>query len=395
MSTHSNAEWRSYVTILVACSAAVIGTVAALNYQLDPYLIHQWNTPELQRMQPGRERLSAWGKTYALARFKPAIVYVGNSRTELGLPTGIAAFAGQEVFNGALSGASLSDAMAMVRHAATVGNLKAVAWGIDAPSFSMEIGNTDFDRELVAKGPLYLWRRALLNLKRAVTLDMTADSIRLLKGTFSGNCRSSLALQGQRDDVCMRERIDGWGGTKTAIVPRVREYIRGTGPTAEAMQALDDSVAGLCRGGTSVRLYVNPTHAMTSDALYWAGKWPELENWQTQLADLGARHRARGCDVRIYDFSGFNSVTTESIPQVSSRPDMVYYWEPSHYRKNVGQMILSRMFGDGAGVPDDFGVELTPATIAAHLAQGHTGRDRYQLHHPEETRMVRAIVAEH
>jgi hypothetical protein len=134
---------------------------------------------------------------------------------------------------------------------------------------------------------------------------------------------------------------------------------------------------------------------MTSDALYWAGKWPELENWQTQLADLGARHRARGCDVRIYDFSGFNSVTTESIPQVSSRPDMVYYWEPSHYRKNVGQMILSRMFGDGAGVPDDFGVELTPATIAAHLAQGHMGRDRYQLQHPEETRMVRAIVAEH
>jgi hypothetical protein len=395
MTTHSNTEWRSYVAMLVACSATVIGAVAALNYQLDPYLIHQWDTPQLQRLQPGRERLSAWGKTYALARFKPAIVYVGNSRTELGLPTGVTTFAGLDVFNGALSGASLSDAMAMVRHAAAVSDLKAVAWGIDAPSFSMEIGNSDFDRELVADGPWYLWRRRLLNLKRAVTLDMTTDSIRLLKGTFSGNCRSSLALHGQRDDACMRERIDGWGGTSTAIVPRVREYIRGSGPTAEAMRAMENSVGELCRGGTSLRLYVNPTHAMTSYAWYWSGKWPELETWLTQLADLGARHRASGCDLRIYDFSGFNSITSESIPQVSGRPDMRYYWEPSHYRKNVGQMILSRMFGDGAGVPDDFGVELTPAGIAIHLAHAHAARDSYQAQHPEEARMVREIVAAH
>lgn len=384
---------RSYVTVFCGSSALVIGAVTTLNYLVDPYLTHQWQTPQVQRLQPGQEKLSAWGKTYALARFKPAVLYVGNSRTELGLPTSTMAFAGQHVFNGALSGASLGDAIAMVRHAAQVGQLKTVVWGIDAPSFSMEIGNTDFDRELVADGPLYLWRRGLINARRALSFDMTADSIRLLRGTFGGACHSSLALYGQRDGACVRERIDGRGGTAAAVLPRVREFIRGAGPSAEAMAALDRSVADLCKSGTVMRLYINPTHAMTIDGLYWAGKWPSMKAWQAGLAELGQRHRSAGCDVRIHDFSGFNSVTTEAVPQVSKQPDMQYYWETSHYRSNVGAMILARMFERG-GPPEDFGVELRKENVADHLARMGAARDRYHGSHPEETRIVRVLAAD-
>ncbi|MQA18359.1 hypothetical protein [Rugamonas rivuli] len=384
---------RSYVTVFCGSSALVIGTVTTLNYLVDPYLTHQWQTPQVLRLQPGREKLSAWGKTYALAKFKPAVLYAGNSRTELGLPPRAMAFAGQAVFNGALSGASLGDAMAMVRHAAQVGQLKTVVWGIDAPSFSMEIGNTDFDRELVADGPLYLWRRGLINARRALSFDMTADSIRLLRGTFGSACHSSLALYGQRDAVCVRDRIDSQGGTGAAVAPRVREFIRGAGPTVSATVALDSSVAALCKAGTVIRLYINPTHAMTIDGLYWAGKWPAMEAWQTGLAELVQRHRSAGCDVRIHDFSGFNSVTTEAVPQVSKQSDMQYYWETSHYRSNVGAMIVARMFGRGEA-QDDFGVELRNDNVAGHLARMRAARERYHSAHPEETGIVRTVAAE-
>jgi len=392
MPTHPPADWRSYVTIFGGVSALVTCAVGWLNYHVDPYLTHQWDTPQVWQLRPGREKLSAWGKTYALARLRPAIVYAGNSRTELGLPTRTALFAGREVFNGGLSGASLGDAIAMVRHANAVGRLETVVWGIDAPSFSMETGNTDFDRDLVASDRFYLARRGLINVKRALTTDMTIDSIRLLRGTFGRSCHSSLAFYGQRDDVCVRDRIDGWGGTGNAIVPRLREYIRGTGPTGAAMSALDTSLAELCKAGAQVRLYINPTHAMTSDALYRAGK----EAWQGQLASLGGRHRASGCDARIFDFSGFNSVTTEPIPQASGASDMLYFWETSHYRVNVGQMILDRMFGRNVegGVAADFGVELTPPALGAHLAAQRAARDRYHVEHPRESRMVLDVVAE-
>ncbi|RFP19491.1 MULTISPECIES: hypothetical protein [unclassified Duganella] len=393
MSQQAGAEWRNYVSVFCASSALVIAAVTALNYQVDPYLTHQWQTQQLQQLRPGREKLSAWGKTYALAKFKPTVLYVGNSRTELGLPTRATPFADLDVFNGALSGASLGDAMAMVDHAEKVGQLKTLVWGIDAPSFTMEIGNTDFDRELVANGPLYLWRRTLINVRRAFAFDMTADSIRVLRGTFGSVCHSSLASYGQRDDACVHERIEGLGGTGAAIVPRVREYLRGAGPTDEAMRALDRSMANVCGAGTRVRLYLNPTHAMTADALYWAGKWPPMEAWQRSLASMGQRYRAAGCDMRIFDFSGFNSVTTEAIPQVSKQPAMRYYWETSHYRSNVGSMVLARMFG-GGDVPADFGAELSPESVEAHQAAVRLARERYHHAHPAETSMVRSVVAE-
>lgn len=383
------AQWRNYVMLFCGLSLLAGGTVATLNYQVDPYLIHQWDSAALQRLLPGREKLSPWGKTYALARFQPQVLYAGNSRTELGLPVQPRWFGGRRVFNAALSGASLADAAAMVRHAAAVSKLDMVVWGIDAPSFSMEIGNTDFDRELVAADRFYLLRRRLINLRRALSVDMTLDSIHVLRGTFGSVCKSSLALLGQRDGRCVRDRIDSLGGTSRVILPRVRDFARGGGPTADAMQELSQSVAALCRDGTALRLYINPTHAMSADALYWAGKWPALEAWQSRLAELAQRSRRQGCDVRVFDFSGFNNVTTEAAPQVSGAATMRNYWEASHYREHVGQMVLERMFGRGdAG----FGVELAPQSLAQHQAAQRAARDRYHREHAAETALVRSVL---
>lgn len=395
MRIHRSAEWQSYLAMFGGLSTLLITSVVGLNYVVDPYLIHQWETPQVLRLRPTREKLSAWGKTYALAKYKPEIVYIGNSRTELGLPTRLPVFEGRSVFNSALSGASLGDAIEMVHHAATVSRLDTIVWGIDPPSFSMELGNTDFDRALVADGPFYLLRRGMLNLQRALTVDMTKDSIRLLRGTFGLTCHSSLAFNGQRDDSCISDRINGWGGTRAAILPRTREYIRGGGPTPEASRALEQTVERVCANGTRLRLYINPTHAMMADALYWAGKWPAMEAWQISLARMAQQRRALGCDIKVYDFSGFNSVTTEVIPQVSQRREMVNYWETSHYRVNVGRMILGRLFDPAGGpAPADFGEELTPLAMPCHLAALRAARTRYHAEHAQESALARAVAAE-
>ncbi len=380
--------WRGYVVLFSGITLLASGAVATLNYLVDPYLIHQWDSPHLRRLLPGREKLSPWGKTYALARFQPQVLYVGNSRTELGLPAQTPVFGQRRVFNAALSGASLGDAAAMVRHATTVSTLETVVWGVDAPSFSMEIGNTDFDRELVAADRYYFLRRWFINIKRALSVDMTLDSLRVLRGTFGGVCLSSLALLGQRDGRCVQQRITSLGGAGAAMLPRVRDFARGSGPTPDAMQELDRSLTVLCQAGTRVRLYVNPTHAMTSDVLYWAGKWPALEAWQARLAALAEEHRKSGCDTRVFDFSGFNSVTMEAPPQLSRRAEMENYWEASHYRVNVGQRILERMFGQGAL----WGEELMPATLPAHQSAQRAARDRYHSDHAAETAMVRSVL---
>ncbi|CAN7318902.1 hypothetical protein LJR289_001661 [Pseudoduganella sp. LjRoot289] len=380
---------RAYLKLFCGVSASVVGAVGALNYVVDPYLTHQWDTPPIQLLRPVRERLGPWAKTYALARYRPDVVYVGNSRTEVGLPALPALFGGRTVFNAGLSGATLGDAAMMAQHAARVSRLHTLVWGLDAPSFSLDVGNTEMDAALLADGGGYLARRAMLNMKRAVSLEMARDSLRLLSGAQEGVCRSSLAFLGQRDTACLVHRFAQKGGTAAAVQPRLGEFVHGVGPTADALNVLRARLAELCGKGARVRLYVNPTHALMLDTLYWAGKWGAMETWLRALAAAADQRRAGGCDVTLVDFSGFNSVTTEPVPQASGRQDMAYYWEPSHYRDNVGRMILSRILGDGGMAPADFGVELTTARLPAHLAAMRAARDKYHMTHAAETAFAR------
>ncbi|MGK5065138.1 hypothetical protein [Janthinobacterium sp. LB3P112] len=385
---------RRYLAVFLACALGALALVSAVNYRVDPYLLHQWDSPLVQRLRPTSEKLSVWGKTYAVARYRPAIVYIGNSRTEMGLPASSmrTLFDGKSVFNSAVSGASIGDAIRLAEHAVRVSQVDTMVWGIDAPSFSPELGSAGVEPGLTDGGPAFFARRALLNIKRGLTVDMTHDSWRILSGSYDSVCLSSLALHGQRDQACITSRKHGWAGTARAFTPRLQEFGDGAGPTEAALQAFDTSVGKLCRGGTRLRLYINPTHALTLDSLYWRGKWDAMEAWQRDLAQLAGRYRRLGCDVRVYDFSGFNSITSEAIPQVTGAPAMRYYWEASHYRDNVGRFILARLFGGPLPPPADFGAELTETGIAAHHAATRAARERYHAQHAEETAYLRHVL---
>ena len=384
---------RRYLVWFFACAFLVLACVSALNYRIDPYLLHQWDSPLLQRLRPTNEKLSAWGKTYAVARYRPSIIYIGNSRTEMGLPTRAQeTFADKSVFNSAVSGASLGDAIQLAEHATKVSHIETMVWGVDAPTFSLDLGSARVEDGLTGAGRAFFAQRALLNLKRGLTVDMTHDSLRILNGSFGDVCRSSLALYGQRDETCVISRMQGWGGAAQAIPLRLQEFGDGEGPTPPSTPALDASLGKLCQGSMRLRMYINPTHALTMDVLHWRGKWDAMQAWQRDLVRVVERHRNAGCDVRLYDFSGFNSVTTDPIPLASGKPEMRYYWEVSHYRDNVGRFILARLFGGDVAVPDDFGIELTSATLDAHQAAMRAARDRYHVEHALETAYVKKIL---
>jgi hypothetical protein len=60
----------------------------------------------------------------------------------------------------------------------------------------------------------------------------------------------------------------------------------------------------------------------------------------------------------FYDFSGLNSVTTDNYN----------YYETSHFRRNVGDLVIARIFNDRSiNVPEDFGQWVTAENIDLHL----------------------------
>ncbi len=68
-----------------------------------------------------------------------------------------------------------------------------------------------------------------------------------------------------------------------------------------------------------------------------------------------------------YDFSGFNTITT----------DPLNYYEESHYRFRVGDMIIDRIFGMAKSSPDGFGILVTAQNVEQHLEKQKSDLDKY------------------
>jgi hypothetical protein len=78
--------------------------------------------------------------------------------------------------------------------------------------------------------------------------------------------------------------------------------------------------------------------------------------------------------VRLWDFSGFDAVSTEPVPTLVKRKvDMLWFWEPAHFKRAVGERILAAIYDGVAG----YGAQLTPGIISAHLAAETAARDEW------------------
>ena len=373
-------------TILLLCS------IVATNYVIDPYFIHQWDSPLLQRLSPAQQKIMPWAKTYAAYRYQPEVVFLGSSRTEIGLPTESPLFSGKRVFNLAISGASLGDAANMLQHSAFFHRPELVVWGLDYGwQFREKTGNTDFNKELVAHGDYYPILRTWMNIRRSVSMAMTVDTLKILFGQSEESCKSLLAYRGHKSTQCLEIIMRNEGGTKKAFeeVLKKKEPLGNPPDVATAIHLLDQVTDDYCRSGTVFRFYIQPLHAL-AELSYWATLGEDLDNWKRGLVQMVDAQRQRGCDSKLFDFSGFNSITTEAIPQATGKENMQHYWEQSHYRGEVGLKILEEVMEDGKKTDDNsFGVELRAETIEQHLRNFRQARQQYINTHPKETANIR------
>lgn len=360
--------------------------VVALNYIVDPYLIHQWDTVLIDRIGPRQPKIIPWTKTYAAFRYQPEVVYLGSSRTETGLPTQIDLFKNKRVFNLALSGGTQGDAIKILYHTSDFHRPEIVVWGVEYGwLFADSNGNTDLDKSILSPNPLYPLWRFLINTKRCISKDMAIDTFKILTRTSEQDCPSILSTYGQEPEKCVERNMEVDGGTAKAFEKTMKNVSKSVVPDFNiVMGQLDEVTEEFCNYGTKLRFFIQPNHALSE--LHYLSQWENRENWQRALVKLIDKRKAQGCNIRLIDFSGFNNITTEEIPQQTGRETMQYYWEQSHYRSEVGRMILAKLFSvDIQAEPSEFGVELNGGVIEQHLENMRSSRDRYLKSHPMET----------
>ncbi|NET54597.1 MAG: hypothetical protein F6K09_40225, partial [Merismopedia sp. SIO2A8] len=145
----------------------------------------------------------------------------------------------------------------------------------------------------------------------------------------------------------------------TAITTRLLEregYYREYELSEEFLRELQTVVELAQTHDIELKLFISPTHATLMESLWMKGLSPQYEDWKRAVVAIAP----------VWDFSGYNSITTEPL---SKR--MENYVDTSHYSSAVGDLILSQILdGDSSSeLPDDFGVWLTPNTLESHFDQ--------------------------
>ncbi|NEP77510.1 MAG: hypothetical protein F6K39_04595 [Okeania sp. SIO3B3] len=145
-------------------------------------------------------------------------------------------------------------------------------------------------------------------------------------------------------------------------------------------QFLDElkKVVDLCQENQiKLVLFISPSHATQWEAIRSSGKWSIFEEWKRKIVKI----------TPIFDFSGYNSITTEPINN-----DMENYTDNSYYTPKVGNLVLDRILSyKEEDIPGDFGVLINPENIESHLTKIRQDREIWAKNNPDEVKLVKEI----
>lgn len=120
-----------------------------------------------------------------------------------------------------------------------------------------------------------------------------------------------------------------------------------------------------------------------------AGLWEPFSLWKRKLTILAAVQ-----DVPLWDFSGFNEFSLEQPPSIGDKQNVLqWFWEPAHYRRQYGDMMLSQMLERSCDVLPltAKGVLLDKYNIDKHLRDADTAMWRYHREYPQALERLEAL----
>ena len=406
--------FKRHATIFLATAAVATALIVAFNRIVDPYGIFAGpRVAGFNLLKPEYDKHICLGKSLALEAIKPRTVILGSSRSNNGLDPDHPGF-GRDTptFNAAIDGGNIYIALRYLQHANSIQPLKRVVLGADFFMFNSGFRNRpDFDetflkvdrRGFPAKNPFAGVSAALTS---ASTFSSSIATI-LHQNDAPNNIQPDGPLL-QHDWNMMAAHIVRQGGYRSAFLANEDVFINRTfrpeparrygfqGRGGESTLEYFRQIVDICRrDGIDLVVVVLPAHARQFEAIRASGLWPKFEDWKRQLTKILADEKYAPA-FALWDFSGYNSMTTEEVPAASdTKTEMRWYYESSHFKKALGDLVLDRALGYNSAkrvVPADFGVLLTSKNIEIHLPRIRADQRKWEAEHPMDVSEIENIA---
>jgi hypothetical protein len=413
--------FKRYVTGFAALVGVGLGLLAGFNALVNPFNIY--DGPRLSGFNDYKYKLathSRLSKAAEVRRLHPDCLILGSSRAQIGLDPAHPAWSDCTAYNLAQNGGTLYEAMRYLQHAEAVRKPRDVVLALDLLMFNIyrPLRQPGFTEERLMTGadgtPNPAWRRAyaydvfsgLLSsqtLKASwATVFPPTVSVRRARGPEDGFWEylrpdtAFLTRRGQRE--VFRRNEEAFLTEHWFPAPRHQFRTRDPQSGADTYEYLRTILRLAHRDNVKLSMLISPAHARQWETLRQAGLWNEFEAWKRMLVQVNddEARRAGHAPFALWDFSGYNTYTTEAVPAEGDRTsEMRWYWESSHYRKELGERVLDRVLGYRAAeraIAPDFGVRLDARRLETQLAAIRAGQRRWQQTHAADVDEI-AVLA--
>ena len=404
---------RFLVVMLVSLASCLAG-VGAINLLVDPYDI--FGMPRIAGFNEIKSNAStrvSMVKAYQIERVTPRTVLFGTSRVDIGINPNHAAWPknSHPVYNFAYPGTSLRKIPLQLRHAAQVGPIKLAMVGLEFQDFlnskiAVPGEPTEVERRLnTGDNNISEYTRntqkALDRFNATLTLKATIDSVETIARQWQKYPDNVAANGLSSENIIARfARSDGhndlFAQTDLNIIKSMDRDARALLNTPHSLfpdLAYVRTIIEFCRQrNIELHLFIPPYHADYLEIVDAAGLWDRFENLKLALAELVAEYQASGTSSRIvlWDFASYDAYSTEVLPPKGDlHSTLRWYWEPAHFKKALGDVMLSRMLNSGE---QSFGAKLSPELFPDYLAKGRESRSAYRIAHPEEAKRIAEFI---
>lgn len=378
---------------IAAGAMALQLSTAACVAVIDPYdvvgIVH------IDGINEEKTRRAEWGgrveRSLRLWLSEYDTLILGGSRARAALDPAGPVLGTMNAYNAAVPDASMVEVAAIGRFARRHDRPKRVIISLSLSMFEADRATAhDFESSGFDGDPMPLvYARTLL------APDATLDAFRTLRDNLRGlpapDKPNGLHLR-LHPDPEYREAFDNVLEHDYLVQPWHYAHFEYDPGRVELFRRL---VADFARSGTDVYVYVDPVHARQLEAMTAMGVYPIFERWLTDLtgavATVNADPASRG-EVELWDFTGYDSITTETIPDAgNAQLRMTWYWNSSLYKPVLGERVLARMLGPD-GEEAGLGARLDPSNVRAVLRQKRQDRAIYEAAHPKEVAEVARLV---
>lgn len=417
---------RRFLQAFAAVIVSGLVTMVAINIVIDPFWRFDLVTVAgINEQRPLFANFLRMSKAGVVCRLKPAQIAIGTSRLEIGMDPNHPAWATAPgpVYNYALGGLGLRELSLSLRHAKNAGHVKRAVIGLDflmfnanreASVFGTEV--FDFDEAQLVLGPTVgCWSTLFYNANRFIgpqglIFSFLTVTYQLKEPNSNPEAWGLYDRDGFRSyfplalskvpssRIFSSDAQEKYYVSKIWRPPPSERYCFTAAGGQNTMDTFRDMVHFARQSNIDARFYLEPLHARMMLALQDAGLWPQFEDWKRSVLKILSEEAQESGKppFPLWDFSGFNSVTNEHIPSLDDETTKIkWFWEPSHYKKETGDLILDRVLNYhavGRDDPTDFGVKLSLENIEWWLANTRAAGRGYVRTEPNEARFIQDVV---